>query len=227
MPLVPNMRRRLFAGRLTLRALDEDPEFAQFNDWLRTRGRTTYERYMVTHPRLSIEQPLREVPTTLSANGLGLASGGLLVKLGALLLGVTLLAWIQGWLRRESLLPALLLVTAIPNALIVWDGEPTSIARHALQASVLARLGVLLAAIFLLDMYLSRQRNTVRVGSGHERISGALSGWAFERVKAAHNPLWGLSDNCVGYSRSSPRTRESAGRAATAGTRAAPPSPTR
>jgi hypothetical protein len=74
--------------------------------------------------------------------------------------------WIRGRARVFWLVPGLLLVAIVPYAVLVWDGVPLEIGRHALLVGVLGRLGLLLAILFLADAYASARAAERRPEAG-------------------------------------------------------------
>jgi hypothetical protein len=65
------------------------------------------------------------------------------------------LAW-RGRARPVWLVPAVAVLIQLPHAAIVWNGDASEIARHALLVSVMTRLGLLMLSIFLVDAALDR-----------------------------------------------------------------------
>lgn len=181
MPTPPELRRTLFAGRLTLRRLETRPELREFNRWFRAQARPTYTGYLLSHPSVSLEQPLRALPDVLAPPGLDFylphgmrasapraveqrvypGNGRWIVTALAVALGLLVLAWASGAASATLIVPASLLVSLVPHAVVVWDGEPTSLGRHALLVGVLARLGLLIAFLGVLDHRLARARRVL------------------------------------------------------------------
>jgi hypothetical protein len=88
-------------------------------------------------------------------------NGRWIVTALAVALGLLVLAWASGAASATLVVPASLLVSVVPHAVVVWDGEPTSLARHALLVGVLARLGLLIAFVGVLDDRLARARRAL------------------------------------------------------------------
>jgi hypothetical protein len=169
MPVRPHLAYRIFRDTrspLPAATFEGDPQLAYFLPWLRRDGRATYRGWLLSHPDVSIEQPLRRLPLLESARALdsyrapgwspllprSLASlaypvGGRAALLALLLaLGVAVVAANRGLRRRAWVVPLALALASIPLCVAVWDGEPSEIPRHALLAALSLRLGVVVFA---------------------------------------------------------------------------------
>jgi hypothetical protein len=170
LPVRPNLRRTLFARRSVLTRYEQDPELAKVREWLTRHGGPTYVAYLLEHPQASLVTPLRKLPSILSPNGLdgytapgyepilprrfdpGRRPGGTaLLLLGVLALGTAAVAALRRRAARTWLVPIVLLLISVPQALLVWNGEPIEIGRHGLLVGQTARLALLVLALLMAD----------------------------------------------------------------------------
>jgi hypothetical protein len=145
-----------------------------FHRWLRTEGRETYTRFLLTHPGVVVEaleydhlvETLLNPPILIYAshaspwNGRPLVDAiyppGPRVAIAWLVLALALAAYV-GWRfgpRREWLVPGFLLAACLPLAIIVWHAGALQPDRHGLLPSVFLRLGALLLFLFAVDRWL-------------------------------------------------------------------------
>jgi hypothetical protein len=82
----------------------------------------------------------------------------------AIALAALIGSWARGHARVFWLVPALLIVTIVPYAVLVWDGVPLEVARHAPLVGVLGRLGLWLTVLFLADAHLAARATTLDQG---------------------------------------------------------------
>lgn len=173
MPVSPDLLR--FTGK---RAYGEnyglytDPALAGFRDWLFEDGKQSYMRFLLTHPQWAFAEPFRDRDTILGlireddgfphstsrsqkwvgaiiyANRPGIFLGGfcIAILLAAYALGRSTSIGLAAWW-----VPLGLLLFAWPLGMIAWHGDSMDIGRHAMQAGVQARLGILLLALFAVD----------------------------------------------------------------------------
>ena len=170
LPVRPGLRRTLFARRSVLTRYEQDPELANVREWLTRHGGRTYMAYLLEHPRASLVTPLRQLPSILSPNGLdgyaapgyepilprrfdpGRRPGGTaLLLFGVLALGTAAVAALRRRAARTWLVPIVLLLISVPQALLVWDGEPIEVGRHGLLVGQTARLALLVLALLMAD----------------------------------------------------------------------------
>jgi hypothetical protein len=155
----------------------QDPDMQSLRDWVNAKGQSTYYRYIITHPAVSILAPIGHFGNIINGGNLEyryprypyqpipplLAAldnriyprqwWGLIFISGLVLAG--------GWLyltKRDSAHPAwlvvlLLVLTIIPLLFIYWNGNPLEIERHVIQLGVQYRLGGWMAVILLVDLY--------------------------------------------------------------------------
>jgi hypothetical protein len=187
MPSRPDLSAVIFEDTrspLPATTFERDPRLAKFMPWFMEHGRTTYNSYLLSHPGYALIEPARHMTTIIDAAGLttyhdrryrpalptGLnklvypGNGEAVALWAGLALVLGLLAVPARLLDRRALIALSLLASVIPIEIIVWDGEPSEIPRHALMASVSARLGLLLLLAVSLDAATTRVRR-----SGHGR----------------------------------------------------------
>jgi hypothetical protein len=87
--------------------------------------------------------------------GIGLLCGLIVIVLA----GAGFVARRFGW-ERIWLVPLALLLTTYPHFLVVWHQSGIEVDRHALEASLLLRLAILLLAVFAVDRALSSRART-------------------------------------------------------------------
>ena len=154
----------------------EDPDMQPLRDWVNVKGQSTYYRYIITHPAVSILAPIQNFSKILNGDNLEYRYPeypyqpippflsqldnriyprqwlGLVFILGLVILG--------GWLyltKRDSAHPAwiivlLLVLTIVPLLFIYWNGNPLEIERHVIQLGVQYRLAGWMALILLVDL---------------------------------------------------------------------------
>ena len=166
-----------------------DPRLAPFRAWFAGHGKQSYLRWLAAHPEISLGPPLRNVghlyapmPSELaiyrspgSRSSLPRAldhlvyprrSGGLAAFALLALLSAAFLAR-KGGIDRLAIVPAAVLLSTLPVALIVWNGDSVELDRHLLGGAILARLGVLVLACIAVDGLLVHM-------SAHRRVSRSL-----------------------------------------------------
>ncbi len=135
----------------------QDPAFQPVRDWVITRSKGAYLKYLLSQPGRTLLDPLLNAPKLLWGSNLEYRSplGGVTpvpsqlsfltalfyprypLALAALFL--TALAGIYFYWREANplwVLLAVLLVTLYPMMFIVWHGEPLEIERHAAQLGI-------------------------------------------------------------------------------------------
>jgi hypothetical protein len=159
-------------------AFFKDPELEEFRQWLYARGKSSYMRFLLSHPAMTIQEPLRHPELLLSAELRNYAPAGfspilrgsvaeivyvknwslLCIWAGAIAFGLAL--GLAIWKRNiASVVPLALIVLAYPHATLVWHADPNEIDRHALQAGVHFRLGLWLLVLFISDLVIDHRRN--------------------------------------------------------------------
>jgi hypothetical protein len=194
MPVRPSLEQDLWSSRVPLSRYETDPSLAYFRPWFKRRGRAVYRSYLVSHPHEALVEPVKNLPSLIAPSGdvndlqalpidfyrpqgyrdalpkpvarfLYLNQGGVLIAWAAIaLVTAATLAWF-GVARRVWIVPAVTLASTIPHAIVVWDGDPTSLGRHALLLAVLMRLSLVLLVIFIVDAAASVMREERRAAA--------------------------------------------------------------
>jgi hypothetical protein len=151
-----------------------DPRLREFLPWFLQHGNATYRSYLIDNPAASLGVPTRRFPLILSDAALAhyrapgfrtppnvledffYPSNGKHLILFELCLGaLAALGLSRRVFRREWILPLGLMLGALPLAILVWDGEPSEVPRHALLVGISSRLalwfGVWLIAVPVLE----------------------------------------------------------------------------
>ncbi len=161
-----------------------NPGLQNFRDWLHADGKASYIRFLLAHPAMTTQEPLRhpeellapELKNYAPVNFSPILSGALAeivyVKIWGLLLiwaagiVVGLVVGLGLWKHRKAVIVSLaLIVLAYPHAVLVWHGDPNEIGRHALQAGVHFRLGLWLLLMMAADISIARLSRTNIVNS--------------------------------------------------------------
>ena len=172
------------SGDLGRDALRSDPAFAR---WVRHAARTTYARYLLTHPWYIATEPLDDMvaqrrsygdeavvqPTMLSpADAYGpsrpvipeiveqalFQPGGTGGVIAAL---VAVLGWTVARRRRRELrwvVPMMMIAISLTSLVIAWHGATPELGRLAIIGAVVLRLGLLLQVAGLADQELLARR---------------------------------------------------------------------
>jgi hypothetical protein len=154
-------------------AFFKDPGLEEFRQWLYARGKSTYIRFLLAHPAMTVQEPLRHPELLLSAELRNYAPAGFapiidgalaeivyVKKLALLCIWAAVIAsgWALGsriWKNNTAVIVALaLILLAYPHAVLVWHADPNEIDRHAFRAGVHFRLGLWLLVLFATDMLL-------------------------------------------------------------------------
>ena len=172
MPVTPAlMGRRAKKAWTDNWAFFKDPALQQFRDWLYPHGKSSYIRFLLTHPALTIQEPLRHSEKLLSSELRNYAPANFASILSEPLAEVVyfkrwavLWTWtaaiavgfvfgLKLWTRNVAfLVPLALIILVYPQAVIAWHGDPNEIGRHGLEAAVNLRLGLWLLLLFAVDM---------------------------------------------------------------------------
>ena len=176
MPVTPALMER--AGKKAWTdnwAFFKDPELEAFRQWLYAHGKLTYVRFLLSHPAMTIQEPLRHPELLLSAElrnyapaGFAPVIGGALAEIlyakkwallciwaGAVAFGSALGLRLWGY-NVLFIIPLALILFAYPHGVLVWHADPNEIDRHAFRAGVHFRLGLWLLAIFAVELILDR-----------------------------------------------------------------------
>jgi hypothetical protein len=179
MPVTPALMGR--AGKKAWRddwAFVKDPELEEFRQWLYARGKPTYVRFLLSHPAMTIQEPLRHPELLLSAELRNYAPAGfspilrgavaeivyvkqwslLCIWAAAIALGLAL--GLRIWKHNTAaVMPLALIVLAYPHGALIWHADPNEIDRHALEVAVHFRLGLWLLVLFATDLIIAQLRN--------------------------------------------------------------------
>jgi hypothetical protein len=183
MPVRPSLAQDIWANRSPEAQFETTPALAWFRPWFVAQARGVYTDYLVSHPGVSIGDPIRNLglmvspsssTTDLQALPVGFyAASGFRSAMPSFLNRVfypsnagLVLVWtvfvlvlvagfaLMGWGRLVWAVPLVVLASTVPHAIIVWDGDDASTGRHALILAVLLRFGLFLISLYLLDAYL-------------------------------------------------------------------------
>lgn len=138
-----------------------DPRLREFLPWFLQHGNATYRSYLIDNPAASLGVPTRRFPLILSDAALSHygppgfrtppnvfehffypSSGKHLILLEFCLGALTALGLSRRVYRREWIIPLGLMLSALPLAILVWDGEPSEVPRHALLVGISSRLAL-------------------------------------------------------------------------------------
>ena len=187
MPVRPSLAQDIWSHRIPLDAFETTPSLAYFMPWFNRSGRAVYTDYLLSHPGDALVDPIRDItamiapsPSTQDLQGLpvsiyaaqGYRAGlpSVLARVlywsnAKLLLTFAILSLLalgtlaaMGLTRVVWTIPVLLLASCVPHAIIVWNGDDTSIGRHALLLAILFRLGLLIVLLYIADAYLTDRR---------------------------------------------------------------------
>lgn len=144
---------------------DDDRDLQPWLDWVEEHGRTTFARYVATHPPFLVTEPLR-TPERAFNNAFGdrefyAAPDQVRVPLvdrvlalpTTLVLGVAAAAGGWAWASRRCPPVAVagfaLAALSVPHGLAAWHSDGMETARHLVVPAVQLHLGVLLAVVGL------------------------------------------------------------------------------
>jgi hypothetical protein len=151
-----------------------DSRLREFLPWFLQHGNATYRSYLIDNPAASLGVPTRRFPLILSDAALAHyrapgfrtppnvlehffypSNGRHLILIELCLGALAALGLSRRVFRREWILPLGLMLSALPLAILVWDGEPSEVPRHALLVGIGSRLalwfGVWLIAVPVLE----------------------------------------------------------------------------
>ena len=159
-------------------AFFNDPRLEEFRTWTKRSGKTTYIRFLLSHPLYSITAPALEFPDIFLKDMGWFVSGHMIpghlfprisihfndrfaVVMSCLILvgyGVTI--GLIFFLYRSKLLhgspwlavPLIMILLSIPHLWLCWHGDAMEVRRHSLTAIIQAWLGFTLLCIYLLDL---------------------------------------------------------------------------
>jgi hypothetical protein len=179
MPVTPALMER--AGKKAWGddwAFFKNPELEEFRQWLYARGKLTYMRFLLSHPAMTVQEPLRHPELLLAAELRNYAPAGFAPIIGGALAEIVyakkwalLCIWagavafgsalgLRIW--RQNILfivPLALILLAYPHGVLVWHADPNEIDRHAFRAGVHFRLGLWLLVVLAADLVIAQTRN--------------------------------------------------------------------
>ncbi len=155
--------------------LDYDPSMAAVRAWINQSGRSTFFRYLLTHPAASLWKPILETEALVNGNNLEYRYPkhplqpvpDFIAQLTARLYPhAPLILWLMpamillaAFLQRANndtgrsawWLALAILLTLYPMMFITWNGNPLEIERHAAQVGIQYRLSGWMSLLMLLD----------------------------------------------------------------------------
>lgn len=162
----------------------KDPKLEQFRNWLYLHGKSTYLRYLLTHPRYLLLKPLHDLQDMLFSSRLiyyapkgfiqsspgklfdAVSAWGLYpvyIFFTGILVGLNLI-FVFSKKSTTLWVPLIMIFLVYPLAAIIWHGDSHEIDRHVLPVVVQARLGFILLLLFVVDTILSGRYLTKRQG---------------------------------------------------------------
>ncbi|HXM54756.1 MAG TPA: glycosyltransferase family 4 protein [Candidatus Dormibacteraeota bacterium] len=182
MPMSPALQRMRGQPALAAGPFFHDPSLRSFRAWARANGQRVYLRYLLSHPKAAVLVPGSQLVDLLSPlrelrsyaprawallNGTqlqGMPSSWLFPDRdapGFLLAGAlgfaAAAALAVGW-RRSWLVPAFLVATAVPLAILVYHADAGGVGRHELIPAAQVRLGLWLLLLLALDAVVQARR---------------------------------------------------------------------
>lgn len=155
-------------------AFYEDPALQSFRDWLYTRGKSCYYRFLLSDIASLTQVPLRHIEILIAEDLSNYYPKGFRPILKGIIAEVVfpnkhalLLAWLASVLIGLTsvisiyqqnplwLAPLFLILLAYPHVIIVWHGDAMEIPRHALMANIQLRLGVWITLLFAANFVLA------------------------------------------------------------------------
>ena len=177
------------------KAFYKDPALQAFREWAYDRGKSSYMRFLLAHPVMTIREPLKDIETFIAPELTAKTSYYSYSSFSPILTGTLagviyfqkfalFLLWVwacgpmfvfgfliavqRGELRW--LVPLVLIILAYPHVVLVWHGDVDDFGRHALQAAVHLRLGMWMLFFFVAD--------TILVHTTNGRIRRLIAGTA-------------------------------------------------
>ncbi len=171
------METRHMVGYVYQPLFTEDPAFQPVRDWVATRSKAAYLKYLISNPKKTLLDPLINAPKLLWGGNLEYRSpvGGVVPAtsqvswlttliyqrrpLALVILFLTSLAGIYLFWRDSNplwVMMVLLLVSLYPMMFIIWHGEPLEIERHAVQLGIQFRLTGWLGLVEIVSVGIGR-----------------------------------------------------------------------
>jgi len=144
--------------------LKYDPSMRLVREWIETRGKETYIRYLLSHPVTSMLKPFSQINKLISGSNLEyrnpkhmaipiMQPAASLTNLfyprqGIILAAILFLVMIGQWIywthkapqQHAWIILTIILLSLYPLMFITWNGNPMEIERHAAQISIQFRL---------------------------------------------------------------------------------------
>ena len=181
-------------------AFYNDPRLEEFRTWTYRSGKTTYIRFLLSHPLYAITAPALQFPDIFLKDMSWLLSGHykilrpyprITIRLNDRLAAVAAYLLLVGYgvtisliffLYRYKLLhgspwlavPLIMILLSIPHLWLCWHGDAMEVRRHSLTAIIQAWLGFTLLYIYLLDLL------GAHVPRG-KRLAAVVAGWIPDR----------------------------------------------
>jgi hypothetical protein len=180
--------------------LDFDPRMAPVRAWIQARGRSTFLNYMLSHPSQTFLDPVRQVSSLVNGSNLEYRYPRYVMQpvpapimqlndqfyphqpvilwgIGALIL----IGLFLDWLNPETHQPIWWVLAAIalsvyPLMLIVWNGNPLEIERHAAQIGIQYRLGGLIAVLLILGWVQQAVQSHQKLPASSQGLSSSKLG---------------------------------------------------
>ena len=152
--------------------------------WLASDGRSTYTHFLISHPKYLLGQPWDNKEELISPDVSGWRPADFKAALPTEVQDIVYPPDNQSlwfWLipiavfavlavRRVSanrlwLVPLFLILSAVPHAIVVWNGDSMDTTRHALLIAVMIRLGAIILLLVALDAFLVRRTRPDAVGA--------------------------------------------------------------
>jgi hypothetical protein len=181
MPVNERLRSVIRQGDAHHPELFETPGLTSFRRWVASHGRTTYLRYSLEHPGYGVGMPAGDWRVLLFPDVSlydSLSRGAPLpdaveenvfpANIGPMLFLSVITVVVAGWaawrasFRLAWVVPAGLILTTIPHALVVWHGSGIELDRHAISVALLFRLAILLLLFFSVDALLTERQRRIR-----------------------------------------------------------------
>jgi hypothetical protein len=164
--IVPRMKRTVFIAKVM-----NDPAADRFNQWMMEYGRSSYAKYLISHPRVLLSGPVRNYQQLISPNSVEYRSKAAATPLWlsaitktmfpmrnmglALLLGIgialvaisTPRAGVELWWT----VPITFLALVPAQMLFIWHADSIEIERHAFLLGLGLRAGAWLLVLIGLD----------------------------------------------------------------------------
>lgn len=164
-----------------------DPRCNSFRRWLERDGKRVYLSFLLSHPGVTLDEAFcnkgRLLTPWISAyhyprglpqfthprvdNAIFVWRLDVLAVWAGVLALAAVAIHVRAGVGREWLVPAFLIVSALPLSVAVWHGDAIEIERHSLQTGVQLRVGLWVLTAFVVDRLVEALRRAlVRVRRG-------------------------------------------------------------